>query len=305
MRSQVGPLIRLLRPQQWLKNGFVLVGLLFGHAWHDPARVTQAMLAFAAFCLLASAVYVMNDLVDRPRDRRHPHKRRRPLASGAVGVPAALALMAGCLAGGFALVLWSGSRAPWLFLLYVALNVAYTLRLKHVVILDVFIIAAGFMLRILVGTLGIGIPPSQWLLLCGLMLTLFLGFAKRRAELGAPGISGAPGEEGGDDASAHRRVLEHYSPALLDQLMTVATAGTIVSYSLYTVSAETVALHGTTNLIYTVPLVIYGMFRYLYLLHRRGGGGDPTRQLLGDPHLLAALTGWLLLVLALLGQATS
>lgn len=294
--SQVSLLIRLLRPHQWLKNGFVLVGLLFGHAWNDPARVTQALLAFAAFCLLASAVYVMNDLVDRQQDRRHPHKRRRPLASGAVGVPAALALMTGCYAGGFALVLGSDSRAPWLFLLYVALNVAYTLRLKHVVVLDVFIIAAGFMLRILVGTLGIGIAPSQWLLLCGLMLTLFLGFAKRRAELGALGMSGRLG-----DASSHRRVLEHYSTALLDQLMTVTAAGTIVSYSLYTVSPETVALHGTTNLIYTVPFVIYGMFRYLFLLHRRGGGGDPARQLLDDPHLLAALAGWLLLVLAMLG----
>jgi len=299
----VSLLIRLMRPHQWLKNGFVLVGLLFGHAWNDPARVTQALLAFAAFCLLASAVYVMNDLVDRQQDRRHPHKRRRPLASGAVGVPAALALMTACYAGGFALVWLSDSRAPWLFLLYVALNVAYTLRLKHVVILDVFIIAAGFMLRLLVGTLGIGIPPSQWLLLCGLMLTLFLGFAKRRAELAAPGISGTPGDEAENAASSHRRVLEHYSPALLDQLMTIAAAGTIVSYSLYTVSPETVALHGTTNLIYTVPFVIYGMFRYLFLLHLRGGGGDPAQQLLGDPHLLAALTGWLLLVLAILGQA--
>ena len=309
MSSPVSQLFRLMRPRQWLKNGFVLVGLLFGHAWTDPARLMQALLAFAAFCLLSSAVYVMNDLVDREQDRLHPHKRRRPLASGAVGVPTALGLMLGCCVGGFALVLLSDSRAPWLFVLYVALNVAYTLRLKHVVILDVFIIAAGFMLRILVGTLGIGIAPSQWLLLCGLMLTLFLGFAKRRAELQTLGFSATPGiyrekgESGEGDAASHRRVLEHYSPALLDQMMTVATAGTIVSYSLYTVSAETLALHGTTNLIYTVPFVMYGMFRYLYLLHRRGGGGDPAQQVLGDPHLLAALTGWLLLVLAILGKA--
>lgn len=297
--SQVSALIRLLRPQQWLKNGFVLLGLLFGHAWHDPARVTQALLAFAAFCLLASAVYVMNDLIDREQDRRHPHKRRRPLASGAVGVPAALALMTACCIGGLALVLVSRNQAPWLFLGYVVLNIAYTLKLKHVVLLDVFIIASGFMLRILVGTLGIGIAPSQWLLLCGLMLTLFLGFAKRRAELGVPGL---PGADADANVTAHRRVLEHYSPLLLDQLITVTTAGAIVSYSLYTVSPETVALHGTTNLIYTVPLVMYGMFRYLFLLHRRGGGGDPAQQLLGDPHLLAVLIGWLLLVLILLGQ---
>ena len=296
--SQVILLLHLMRPLQWVKNGFVLVGLMFGHAWNDPTRVTQALLACAAFCLLASAVYVMNDLIDREADRRHPLKRRRPLASGEVGVPAAVALMAICLAGGFALVGLSGSRAVWLFFTYVALNLAYSLGLKHVVVLDVFIIAAGFMLRLLAGTLGIGIAPSQWLLLCGLMLTLFLGFGKRRAELGAMDTSG--GEAG--RATAERRVLEHYSPLLLDQMMTVATAGTIVSYSLYTVSPETMALHGTTHLIYTVPLVIYGMFRYLFLLHRRGGGDDPALQLVLDPHLLAALCGWLALVLAMLGH---
>ncbi len=284
------PLIRLLRPQQWLKNGFVFVGLLFGHAWGDPARLQAALFSFAAFCLLSSGVYVMNDFFDREQDRRHPAKRHRPLAAGSVAVPTALTLLVACLAGGFALVWLSKSSAPWLFFAYVALNVAYTLGLKHVVVLDVFLIAAGFMLRILVGTLGISIAPSQWLLLCGLMLTLFLGFAKRRAELNALAGEGA----------GHRRVLEHYSASLLDQMMTVAMAGTIVSYSLYTVSPETVALHGTTALIYTVPFVLYGMFRYLFLLHRRGGGGDPAQQLLSDPHLLASLAGWLALVIVLL-----
>ena len=289
--SQVKLLIRLMRPHQWLKNGFVLIGLLFGHAWHDPVRLLQALYAFAIFCLLASAVYVMNDLIDRDQDRKHPAKRHRPLASGAVGTPQALALMAACFAGGFGLLMLSDNRAPWLFFTYVALNIAYTLGLKHVVVLDVFIIAAGFMLRILAGTLGIGIEPSQWLLLCGLMLTLFLGFAKRRAEINAI-------EE--HNVAAHRRVLEDYSLDLLDQLITVAVAGTIVSYSLYTVNAETVAQHGTTHLIYTVPIVIYGMFRYLFLLHRHGGGGDPAQQLLTDRHLLAALLGWLALVLVIL-----
>lgn len=283
-------LVRLLRPHQWLKNGFVFIGLLFGTAWNDAAKLTGALFAFAAFCLLASGVYVMNDLVDREQDRRHPVKRHRPLASGSVGVAPALALMAACLAGGFALVMASGNRAPWLFFAYVGINVAYTLGLKHVVVLDVLLIAAGFMLRLLAGTLGLGIAPSQWLLLCGLMLTLFLGFAKRRAEMNALAGQGA----------GHRRVLEHYTPALLDQMMTVATAGTIISYGLYTVSPETVAVHGTKALISTVPFVLYGMFRYLYLLHRRSGGGDPALQLLTDWHLLAALAGWLALVVFLL-----
>jgi 4-hydroxybenzoate polyprenyltransferase len=286
-------LLRLLRPHQWLKNGFVFVGLLFGHAWSDPAKVQLAVAAFVAFSLLASAVYVFNDLIDRERDRQHPQKRLRPLASGTVPVNAALALAGLCLGGGLLLAFTRAGQAPWLFVAYLAMNLGYSLGLKHIVILDVFIIAAGFMLRLLVGTAGLAIAPSQWLLLCGLMLTLFLGFAKRRAELLALA----------DDSGGHRRVLEHYSPALLDQFITVAAAGTLVSYSLYTVSAETIAVHGTSGLIYTLPFVLYGMFRYLFLLHRRGGGGDPARELLTDPHLILAGLGWLMLVFLLLGHA--
>ena len=174
-------LLRLLRPHQWLKNGFVFIGLLFGHAWNDPHKLSQALAAFVAFCLLASAVYVMNDLIDREQDRRHPKKKLRPLAAGTVSVRAAVVLGVVCLiAGGVIAVRYAGS-APWLFLAYVVMNLGYCFGLKHVVILDVFIIAAGFMLRILAGTLGIDIAPSHWLLLCGLMVTLFLGFAKRRA----------------------------------------------------------------------------------------------------------------------------
>ncbi|MBI5900769.1 MAG: decaprenyl-phosphate phosphoribosyltransferase [Rhodocyclales bacterium] len=285
------PLILLLRPHQWLKNGFVFVGLLFGHAWTDPAKLGQALAAFAAFCLLASAVYVMNDLLDREQDRRHPKKKHRPLAAGTLGPGAAMALGLACLGAGAIIAwAWAGS-APWIFFAYVALNVGYSLGLKHVVILDVFIIAAGFMLRLLAGTLGIGIAPSQWLLLCGLMLTLFLGFAKRRAELTALQA----------DSAGHRRVLEHYTAPMLDQFIGIAAAGTVISYALYTVSAETVALHGTRALIATVPFVLYGMLRYLWKLHARGGGGDPAQELLRDPHLLAATAGWLALVILLLG----
>ena len=293
MPSLMPALVRLMRPQQWLKNGFVFVGLLFGHAWTDPVRLGQALAAFVAFCLLASAVYVMNDLIDREQDRLHPKKKARPLAADEVSVAAAMILGAACLvAGGAVAWLFAGS-APWIFFAYVALNFGYSFGLKHVVILDVFIIAAGFMLRILAGTLGLGIAPSQWLLLCGLMLTLFLGFAKRRAELGALLA----------DSAGHRRVLEHYTAPMLDQFIGIAAAGTVVSYALYTVSAETVALHGTRGLIATVPLVLYGMLRYLWRLHTRGGGGDPAQELLSDPHLLAATVGWLLLVVAVLGGA--
>jgi len=296
------PLIRLLRPHQWVKNGFVFVGLLFGHAWERGEAVglfLQAFSAFIAFCLLSSTVYVVNDLADREQDRLHPEKRHRPLASGAVSVSAALLLAAACLlsASGLVLGLFAplglpGSQAPGIFLAYLLLNVAYSGGLKHVVVLDVFIIAAGFMLRILAGTLGIGIQPSNWLLLCGLMLTLFLGFAKRRAELKVLDA----------DSSQHRRVLERYTPGMLDQFITLSAGATVIAYSLYTVSEETIALHGTPWLILTVPCVAYGLMRYLYRLHRTGGGGDPARELLTDPHLLGVFALWLGLVAWLLSR---
>ena len=283
-------LIRLLRPQQWLKNSFVLVGILFGHAWRDPEKLGAALWSVAAFCLLSSAVYVFNDLLDREADRRHPRKRHRPLAAGTVSVTLALTLMAACLACGVALAFTLAGAAPWIFVTYVILNAGYTLGLKHVVLLDVFIISAGFMLRLLAGTLGLDIAPSHWLLLCGMMLTLFLGFAKRRAELSVLA----------EGSTHHRRVLEDYSEAMLDQFLTVAAACTVVTYSLYTVSAETVMLHGSPRLILTVPFVLYGMLRYLFLLHRRGGGGDPAQELLGDAHLQLAVLGWLATVVAIL-----
>jgi 4-hydroxybenzoate polyprenyltransferase len=291
------PLIRLMRPHQWLKNGFVFVGLLFGHAWCDHEAVALALSAFVAFCLLSSAVYVVNDLVDREQDRLHPDKRHRPLASGAVGVPAALALAALCLLGGLGLAfgLFAGlglpaSQAPWIFVVYLLINAGYNAGLKHVVVLDVFIIAAGFMLRLLAGTLGTGIWPSHWLLLCGLMLTLFLGFAKRRAELNALMT----------ESGSHRRVLDDYTAPMLDQFITLAAGATVIAYSLYTVSEDTIALHGTRWLIATVPCVTYGLLRYLYRLHKAGGGGDPARELLTDPHLLGVFALWLGLVLWLL-----
>lgn len=294
LKDKLPPWLRLLRPHQWMKNGFVLVGLFFGHAWDQPGLLLKAFAATAAFCLLSSSVYIFNDLIDREQDRLHPQKRNRPLASGAISVPFALVLLAICLGLSLDIVFRVVGHAQWVFFTYLCVNIAYTLKLKHVVILDVFLISAGFMLRLLAGTLALGIPPSQWLLLCGLMLTLFLGFAKRRAELNAMRTDAGA-------ARTHRRVLEQYSPPLLDQLISIAVACTVLSYSLYTVSAETVALHGA-HLWITVPFVLYGLFRYLYLLHRRGGGGDAAEALLTDPHLIAAVVGWILVSLGLLAH---
>jgi HAD superfamily hydrolase (TIGR01490 family) len=275
-------LLRLMRPHQWIKNTFVFVGVLFGHAWNDPALAAAAALAALAFCLFSSAIYVVNDFADRERDRGHPQKRHRPLASGRVSAGVALALAGGLAVAGSAMAYAVGGMVLVVVAVYAVMNLAYSFGLKHLVIVDVFIIAAGFLLRILAGTLGIGIEPSQWLLVCGLFLTLFLGFTKRRSELLS--LSG--------DFIIHRKALLHYNAPLLDKFIGICAAGAILSYSLYTMSPDTARIHGTTNLIYTIPFVIYGMFRYLYLLHGKQAGSDTSRDLLRDGHLAAAVAGW-------------
>lgn len=283
--------IQLARPHHWVKNGFVLAGLLFGHAWHDPNLVAAALAATVAFCLVSSAVYAFNDALDAARDREHPEKNSRPVARGAISVTAAHAIAALLAVAGLALAAWTGWRVAALAGAYLALNAAYSLGLKHVPVVDVFIIAAGFMLRLLAGTWGIGIQPSRWLLACGFLLTLFLGFAKRRAELDR--LAG--------DAGQHRAVLESYTLAFLDRAIVVCVIGMVVTYALYTVAEQTVALHGTGNLIWTLPWVLLGSFRYLFRLHYRGGGGDPTLELLRDPLIAAAALGWVTTVLWIIG----
>lgn len=282
----MNPFIRLLRPHQYVKNGFVFLGVIFSGQW-DQTILMSAGLVFLAFCAIASSVYIMNDILDVEADRLHPTKKNRPIASGAVPVLVGwvLAGILALLAIGFSLLisLWAAACV----LVYAVLNVGYSLQWKHIAVLDVFIISAGFMLRILAGTVGLGISPSSWLLLCGLMLTLFLGFAKRRAELLAL-------EEAGiTDAALTRRVLDDYRPAMIEQFMAISAASAILTYSLYTVSPETIAKHGTDALIYTVPFVVYGIFRYIFLLHSHGKGNDTARDLFSDRHLLATVAGWM------------
>ena len=282
--------LELLRPQQWVKNAFVLAGLLFGHAWNDPALLGAALAATAAFCLASGAAYAFNDCRDAVQDRDHPDKRERPLARGALVPGEGHALAACAAAAGLALAAWAGVAVAAFVAAYLALNVAYTLRLKQVPVLDVVAIASGFMLRLLAGTAGIGIEPSRWLLACGFFLTLFLGFAKRRAEL-------ARLEAG---AHRHRAVLGSYGAGFLDKAIDVCAAGMIVSYGLYTVAPESALIHGTERLILTLPWVLLGTLRYLYRLHFRGGGGDPTEELLRDPVLALAVIGWIATVFALI-----
>jgi 4-hydroxybenzoate polyprenyltransferase len=279
----------LMRPHHWIKNGFVLVGLVFAHRWDESG--VAAALAFCAFCAMASAVYIYNDLQDVEDDRRHPTKCLRPIASGVVAPGAAGVLLAGLVLLGLVLAAQVSPTALYLVAGYAALNVAYTHHLKKMVIIDVFTISLGFMLRLLVGTLGLGIKPSSWLLLCGLMVTLFLGFAKRRAELlGSSTAAGAP----------TRAVLMAYQPQVLDQFLAVTAGATVLAYALYTVSTDTIALHHTDQLIYTLPFIVYGMFRYLFMLHNTGSGQDTARDLMTDRHLLVTIAGWVLTTMLIL-----
>lgn len=281
---------RLMRPRQWVKSGFVFMGALFANVWRQPAVARSVLLAAAAFSLVSSAMYVSNDLLDRKYDINHPQKRHRPIAQNRVSVGAAVALQVALLLAGFGLGWLASPKVVAILLIYVAVNFAYSVELKHVVLLDVFSIAAGFMLRILAGTVGLNIAPSQWLLLCGLMVALFLGFAKRRAELYART----------EETTSHRRVLDLYTPVLLDKMIVVTATCAIITYSLYTMSPVTVQYHHTESLIYTVPFVMYGIFRYMYSLHRQSTGSDPATEIFRDPHLLVAIAGWLLVTLWLI-----
>lgn len=279
--------IKLLRPHQYVKNGFVLIGTLFSQQW-DQNTISQAVTLFIAFCAISSAVYILNDIFDSAADRLHPVKCHRPIASGVISRARAtlLLLLMMCISVSLSI---SINNYVLLFIAgYFVLNVFYSVYLKHIVILDVFVIATGFMLRLLAGTTGLDIAPSHWLLLCGLMVTLFLGFAKRRAEL-------LTLEKSGSDSS--RKVLSDYSPILLELMLGITAACTILSYGLYTVSPQTQALHQSQWLILTLPLVMYGMFRYLYLLFGEQAGSDTAQDIFTDRHLLITALLWLLLVI--------
>jgi 4-hydroxybenzoate polyprenyltransferase len=283
-RSFATSLLLSLRPAQWTKNLLVFAGLIFSeqHLLLQPAAAVRAAVAFVVFCLLSGVVYLLNDVRDREADRRHPIKSRRPIASGAVPVSTALTTAA-VLA-----VLGTGAAAavsPALALValgYVLLNLLYSASLKHVVILDVLTLAIGFVLRAWAGAVAVDVRVSHWLLLLTLLLALFLALSKRRAELVALA----------DGARGHRRSLAEYSPYLLDQMISVVTASTLIAYAFYTIDPETVAKFGTDRLLYTVPFPLYGIFRYLYLVHQREGGGNPSEMLLTDRPLLACVGLW-------------
>jgi 4-hydroxybenzoate polyprenyltransferase len=285
--SVVKALVKAVRPKQATKNLFVYAALVFAGKLFQPALFVRVTLGFLLFTAVAGSVYLLNDLLDVEQDRRHPEKCKRPIASGQLPVPAAWAAMVvlamGGIAASFALRPLFGVAAAS----YLALQIAYCFRLKHIALLDVFTIAAGFVLRTVGGALVINVHISHWLLLCTLQLALFLGFGKRRQEMVLLGVK----------AGKHRAILEEYSLSFLDQMINVVSAVTIVCYSVYSVESETAKLH--PHLWITVPIVIYSIARYLYLVYQKGWGGAPDEVLMKDRTLQVAIGLWFLTVMLL------
>lgn len=275
--------VRLFRPPQWIKNFFVLGPLLFSGRAFAPDALAHAIGAYVAFCLASSGVYALNDVADRQSDRLHPLKRLRPVASGRISPRTAIIGGASLSLLGFGVAWLVQPRVALFVALYLAVNIAYNARFKSVVVLDVFSIASLFVLRLLAGAAAVDARPSVWLLLCGGLLALYLGFTKRRHELVLLG----------DDLAGHRVVLSQYSPAFLDQMSMVLLSVTVVCYIMYTLESATASAVGNDLLSYSTAFVLYGVFRYLFLVHQRDGG-SPTQTLLNDRQLLLVVAGWLI-----------
>ena len=280
--SLAADLLVSLRPDQWTKNLFVFAGLVFGERLLEPEAVVRSCATFAIFCALSSAMYLLNDLRDRVQDRLHPAKASRPIAAGRVSPLVAGAVAALLLVGGIAGSFLLGSGMGPLSLAFAALLTFYTLVLKTLVILDVLTIAIGFVMRAAAGAMVLGVAISQWLLVCTLLLALFLGLTKRRQEVVALGT----------DATGHRPVLAQYKLALLDQMVTIVAGATLVSYAVYTTSPSTTAEFGTDLLTLTLPFPMYGVLRYLMLIHDGRSGPGPSDILLRDRPLAVCIVGW-------------
>ena len=271
----------LLRPQQWTKNLLVLAALLFAGQIAFPHQVFRAGLTFLAFCMASSSVYVINDIMDRDSDRAHPRKRSRPIAAGLIRRESGICIALVCLVCALALIWFTTQPALYCLVAYLLLQAGYVTVFKHQVLLDVFAIAAGFILRAVTGAYAIQVVISPWLLICTLQLALFLALSKRRSELQAS-----------DNPGNHRRVLGDYNLGLLDQLITVVTSCTVLAYILYTFSEQTTQKFHSQLMPLTIPFVLYGIFRYLYLIHKKSGGGEPELLLLKDPPLLICIALW-------------
>lgn len=282
--------IKLLRIKHWIKNFFVFGGLLFSLNLLNLSYLGKSLLVFIAFCLISSFVYILNDIFDRERDRAHPVKRKRPLASGKIPLASAIFVALLILTTSLALAYLININTFLIILIYALMNVLYTLYLKNKVILDVMIIAAGFVLRVLAGISAIEVPVSNWILLTTLSVSLFLGFGKRRNELLIMD----------ENSHSHRPVLEHYSVQLLNYLIIISITLTIVTYALYSIDNQIIEKLGTDRLIFTVPFVIFGLFRYMYVIFINKGGGDPADVVLKDGFIIADVLLWILAIVGIL-----
>ena len=289
-RSLAAALLVSLRPGQWTKNLILFAGLIFGRQLTEPLELGRAVAAFAVFCGLSGVVYLINDVIDRESDRRHPLKARRPIAAGVLSPRLAVVVAAFLTLVALATAFWLGTLFGLVSIGYVALLAAYSFWLKHVVIMDVLTIAIGFVLRAVAGAVVVDVRISQWLLVCTVLLALFLALSKRRHEIVLLA----------DGAVEHRRILGEYSPYLLDQMIGVVTASTLIAYIFYTINPETVQKFGTELLGITIPFPLYGIFRYLYLVHRKEGGGSPAEMLLTDRPLLVCVALWVALVVLII-----
>lgn len=280
-------ILRLIRVKQWVKNAFVLAPLLFSLKFTQADVLLKSALAFGAFCFIASVIYVLNDIVDRRKDAMHPKKKNRPIASGKISVHQGIWIALICFVAG-SLCLWElhNLKTFYTLALYVIINILYSYKLKHVVLLDVLIIAIGFILRVYAGAYAIGVPVSSFIFMATLFLSLFLAFTKRKAEL----------LSSGDRA---RAVLKMYSLEIINQYIVIAAALTILCYALYTLEPSTLARFDTNRLIYSVILVIYGMFRYIYVLDRPESSEDPTENLFKDKGLIGVCVLYVAYVLAI------
>lgn len=279
-------LIKSIRPHQWTKNFLLFAGIIFSHHLLSLVLIAKVLAAFGIFCLISGAIYIINDLIDIEKDQQHPLKRLRPIASGKISPGIARGLASALLVISLLLAYWVDLRFWLVCAGYAGLMIGYSVYLKQIAILDVIIIAMGFVLRAVAGAVVIAVSISPWLLVCTLFLSLFLVLSKRRHEMVLLG----------DEANHHRQSLAEYSPQLLDQMIAVVTGSAVIAYTLYTLAERTIAVVGTSHLIVTVPVVIFGMFRYLYLVYKGNQGGNPELVIFSDKPLLVDVMLWVVLV---------
>ena len=282
--------IKLIRVRQWVKNLFVFAPLVFSLQLFNIAPLLETVAAFFAFSLVSSSLYAMNDIVDLERDKHHPRKKNRPLPAGLLTKTQAAITGVICLGGGFFLALGLNLLVAGVLAVYLLMNIYYSLRGKNIIILDTMLIAVGFVLRVLAGAYAIAVPPSSWMLVATFFLALLLGMGKRYNELRVMQ----------EDSASHREVLEEYSEPLLRQLLAVASSATVVAYALYTMDPEVIKAFQTENLVFTLPFVVFGVFRYLYLVFKHELGGDPTELFFKDRTMLVAVVLWVISVVILI-----